>query len=218
MIYMIKCALFDLDGTLVDTAADLGKATAWVLEKLGRKAKWTDKDYRAFVGNGARLLLDRAFEHSLSESELDNALELFKSKYNEILLDNAVIYDGINDALDYLKSKGIKLAVVTNKPHQSAVLMVESLFGKDYFDFIVGAVEDKPKKPDPYSANLALEKFCCKGSEAIFFGDSDVDVNTAKNIGAEAVACSWGFRSFESLFAAGPSVIIDKPSYISKLV
>lgn len=218
MIYMIKCALFDLDGTLADTSADLGRATAWVLEKLGRKAKWSDKDYRAFVGNGARLLLDRAFEHSLSESELDDALELFKVKYNEILLDNAVVYDGIKDALDYLKSKGIKLAVVTNKPHDSAVLMVESLFGRDYFDFVVGAVEDKPKKPDPYSANLALEKLGCNGSEAIFFGDSDVDIHTAKNVGAEAVACSWGFRSFESLFAAGPSVIIDEPSYISKLV
>ena len=215
---MIKCALFDLDGTLADTSVDLGRATAWVLKQFGREAKWTDKDYRTFVGNGARLLLDRAFEHSLSELELDNALELFKVKYNEILLDNAVVYDGIKEALECLKSKGIKLAVVTNKPQQSAVLMVESLFGKDYFDFIVGAVEDKPKKPDPYSANLALEKLGCKGSEAIFFGDSDVDVYTAKNIGAEAVACSWGFRSFESLFAAGPSVIIDKPSYISKLV
>lgn len=218
MIYMIKCALFDLDGTLADTAVDLGRATARVLEQFGRAAKWTDKDYRSFVGNGARLLLDRAFEHSLSASELDEALGLFKAIYNEILLDNAVLYDGIKEALEHLKSKGIKLAVVTNKPHQSAVLMVESLFGKNYFDFIIGAVEDKPKKPDPYSANLALEYLGCKGSEAIFFGDSDVDVHTAKNIGAEAVACSWGFRSFESLFAAGPSVIIDNPSYITKLV
>lgn len=218
MICMIKCALFDLDGTLVDSAKDLGRATAWVLEQLGREPKWQDSDYRAFVGNGARLLLDRAFEHSLSETELDEALELFKIRYNEILLDNAIVYDGIKDALDSLKSKNIKLAVVTNKPHQSAVLMVESLFGKNYFDFIIGAVEDKPKKPDPYAGKLALEKLGCKGSEAVFFGDSDVDVYTAKNIGAEAVACSWGFRSFENLFAAGPSVIIDNPSYISKLV
>lgn len=218
MICMIKCALFDLDGTLVDTAKDLGRATAWVLEQLGREPKWKDSDYRAFVGNGARLLLDRAFEHSLSESELDEALELFKVRYNEILLDNAVVYDGIKDALDFLKSKNIKLAVVTNKPHQSAVLMVESLFGKNYFDFIIGAVEDKPKKPDPYAGKLALERLGCKGSEAVFFGDSDVDVYTAKNLGAEAVACSWGFRSFENLFAAGPSVIIDNPGYISKLV
>lgn len=217
MIYMIKCALFDLDGTLVNTVVDLGRATAFVMEQYGLEPKWSEDDYRAFVGNGARLLIDRAFEHKLSDSELDRALEIFKLKYNEILLDNAFVYDGIKEALDKLKEQGIKIAVVTNKPHQSAVLMVESLFGKGYFDFIIGAVEDKPKKPDPYSANIALEKLGCKGSEAMFFGDSDVDVYTAKNAGAEPIACSWGFRSFESLMSASPSVIIDNPSYIPKL-
>lgn len=217
MIYMIKCALFDLDGTLVNTVVDLGRATAFVMEQYGLEPKWSEDDYRAFVGNGARLLIDRAFEHKLSDSDLDRALEIFKLKYNEILLDNAFVYDGIKEALDKLKEQGIKIAVVTNKPHQSAVLMVESLFGKGYFDFIIGAVEDKPKKPDPYSAKLVLEKFGCKGSEAMFFGDSDVDVYTAKNAGAEPIACSWGFRSFESLMSASPSVIIDNPSYIPKL-
>ena len=147
---MIKCALFDLDGTLVDTAEDLGRATAYVLEQFGVVPKWTDADYRKFVGNGARILLDRAFEHKLNDSELDRALDMFKKKYNEILTDNAYIYDGIKDALDAIKSKGIKLAVVTNKPHQSAVIMLDKLFGSNYFDLIIGAQEDKPKKPDPY--------------------------------------------------------------------
>lgn len=217
MICMIKCAIFDLDGTLVDSAEDLGRATAWVLEQHGIHAKWTMDDYRAFVGNGARKLLDRAFEHKLDEKELDRALEMFKEKYNQILLDNACLYDGIKEQLDALKEKGIKLAVVSNKPHTSTMLMVESLFGKGYFDFIAGAREDKPKKPDPYFVNLALESLGCQPQEAIYFGDSDVDVYTAKNAGIEAVAVSWGFRSFESLLAASPSVIIDKPSYISKL-
>ena len=214
---MIKCALFDLDGTLVDTSIDLGRATAYVLEQFGIEPKWSDSDYRAFVGNGARKLIDRAFEHSLNDDELDKALEIFKQKYNVILNDNAYIYDGIKEALDELKKKGIKLAVVTNKPHQSAVIMIEALFGKNYFDFIIGAQEDKPKKPNPYSANKALEKLSCKGDEAIYFGDSNVDVLTAKNCGAEPIACSWGFRSFESLLAASPSAIIDKPEYIPKL-
>lgn len=214
---MIKCALFDLDGTLVDSSIDLCRATAYVLEQYGITPKWSDSDYISFVGNGARKLLDRAFEHKLSDEELDKALELFKSKYNVILNDNAYIYDGMKEALDELKSKGIKLAVVTNKPHKSAVIMVEALFGKGYFDYIIGATEDKPKKPDPYSANKALDFLGFKASEAIYIGDSDVDVKTANNCGAEAVACSWGFRSFESLLAASPSVIIDDPSYIPKL-
>lgn len=214
---MIKCALFDLDGTLVNTADDLGRATAYVLEVYGVEPKWTKDDYRAFVGNGAKKLLDRAFEHKLSDDELNKALEVFKEKYNEILLDNAYVYDGIKDALDFLRKKGIKLAVVTNKPHICAVKMVEALFGKGYFDVIIGATEDVAKKPDPYTANLALKRLGCSPEEAIFFGDSDVDIYTARNAGIEGVGCSWGFRSFECLFSASPSVIIDSADYIPKL-
>ncbi|MCM1115424.1 MAG: HAD-IIIA family hydrolase [Clostridium sp.] len=214
---MIKCALFDLDGTLVNTSIDLGRAADYVLRQKGVISKWTEKDYLSFVGNGARVLLDKAFEHTLNDKELDDALELFKTKYNEILIDNAYIYDGMLDVLNEMKAMGIKLAVVTNKPHSSAVLMVERLFGKDYFDYIIGAFEDKPKKPDPYSANMALEKLDCKPAEAIFVGDSDIDVYTAQNAGIEAVACSWGFRSFACLLSVSPSVIIDSPEYILKL-
>lgn len=217
MICMIKAGIFDLDGTLVNTAEDLGRATAYVLESYGIEPKWTKADYIAFVGNGAEKLLDRAFEHKLSDEELDKALVRFKEKYNEILLDNAYVYDGIKQALDNLKEKGIKLAVVTNKPHQSAVIMVETLFGKDCFDVIIGAKENAAKKPDPYTTNLALKKLSCTPDEAIFFGDSDVDIYTAKNAGVESVGCSWGFRSFECLFSASPSVLIDSPDYIPKL-
>ncbi len=208
------CALFDLDGTLADTSIDLGRATAFVLEQYGAEPKWTDSDYRAFVGNGAKKLLDRAFEHRLSDSELGRALELFKVRYNEILTDNAYIYDGMKDALDYLKSRGFSLAVVTNKPHASAVIMIEKLFGSDYFECIAGATEDKPKKPDPYSANLALSKIGKTANEAVYFGDSDVDVFTAKNAGMPCIACSWGFRPYDTLVSALPEAIINNPRQI----
>lgn len=217
MIYMIKCALFDLDGTLIDTLIDLGRAVDYCLEQYGYDKKWTSEDYKRFVGNGAKKLLERAFENKLTDKELDNAYEMFKEKYNQILLDHSKPYNKIPEALDALKKQGIKLAVVTNKPHASAVLMVEAVFGKGYFDAIVGAMDHAPKKPDPYSANKALSILGCKASEAIYFGDSDVDVYTAKNAGIEAVACSWGFRSFECLMSAGPSVIIDSADYIPKL-
>ncbi|MGN1328445.1 MAG: HAD family hydrolase [Eubacterium sp.] len=214
---MIKCAIFDLDGTLVDTSQDLGRATAYVLEQFDREAKWTDADYRRFVGNGAKKLLERAFENTLSDEQLDKALDMFKVKYNDILIDNAYVYDGIKEALDAVKQRGVKLAVVTNKPHKSAVKMVEALFGKGYFELITGAHESVAKKPDPFTTNETLKKLGVKPSEAIFFGDSDVDVLTAKNAGVEAVGCSWGFRSFECLLSAAPSAIIDEPKYISKL-
>lgn len=214
---MIKCAIFDLDGTLVNTLSDLGRATAYVLKAFGTEPKWTDDDYRAFVGNGAKKLLERAFEHKLTDEQLNKALDIFKAKYNEILIDNAYVYDGIKDSLDKLKDKGIKLAVVTNKPHFSALKMVESLFGKDYFDIIIGAEENVAKKPDPFTTNLVLKRLGLLPQEALFFGDSDVDIYTAKNAGLKSVGCSWGFRSRECLLFASPSLIIDSAYSIAKL-
>lgn len=206
-----------MDGTLVDTSEDLGRATEFVLKSYGREPKWTKNDYISFVGNGAVKLIDRAFEHQLSDEELEKAFELFKSEYNKILIDNAYIYEGIKHELDIIKSKGTRLAVVTNKPHKSAVIMVDSLFGEGYFDIIIGAKEDKPKKPDPYSALMVLSYFNAKPDEALFFGDSDVDINTARNSEIKSVACSWGFRSRESLINASPDMLIDTPENISKL-
>lgn len=214
---MIKCAVFDLDGTLADTSVDLGRATELLMKSYGKSPEWTDDDYRGFVGDGAKKLIDRAFEHTLSDSELDEALEKFKVIYNSILTDNAYIYNGVGTSLDRLKQREIKIAVVTNKPHSSAVIMLNELFGEGYFDFVAGAREDKPKKPDPYFTLKALEALECTSDEGIFFGDSDVDVFTAQNAGMKSVACLWGFRSRKVLEKANPWRIIDNPSDILKV-
>lgn len=217
MNFMIKCAIFDLDGTLVDTIDDLAGACNILLKKYNHPADWTLVDYKSFVGNGAKNLVQRAFANSLAEDDLQKKYEEFKLIYNEIKLDNAHAYDGIVEQLDLLKSKGIKIAVLTNKPNDAAVSMVEHIFGKNYFDTIVGCIDGVPVKPDPTSTYSVLKTLNCTTDEAIFFGDSEVDIRTAKNVGMEAVGCSWGFRSFEQLFAEHPSVIIDEPKYISKL-
>lgn len=219
MIYMskTKCALFDLDGTLVNTIDDLGGACEILIKKYNFDAHWTKEDYLNFVGNGAKKLVERAFNETLDEKTLNERYEEFKPLYDKIKLDHAHAYDGIKEQLDILKGMGIKLCVVTNKPNVAAVGMVEHIFGKNYFDCIIGCIDGIPTKPDPTSTFNALKKVGCKPSEAIFFGDSEVDMRTAKNAGIEAVGCSWGFRSFEILFAEHPSVIIDEPKYISKL-
>lgn len=214
---MIKCAVFDLDGTLVNTIDDLAGACEILIKKYNFDAKWTMDDYRNFVGNGAKKLVDRAFNFTLDEQTLTQRYEEFKVIYNKIKLDHAHTYDGIKEQLDILKEKGIALAVVTNKPNVAAVSMVEYIFGKNYFDVIIGCVDGVPTKPNPQTTNMALEKMGCTPKEAIFFGDSEVDMQTAKNAGIEAIGCSWGFRSFSVLFAENPSAIIDSPSYISKL-
>lgn len=213
----IKCAIFDLDGTLINTIDDLGGACNQLIKKYGYDASWSEDDYKRFVGNGAKKLVYRAFGETLDEETLNARYEEFKVLYNEIKLNNAHAYDGIKEQLEILKQKGIKLCVVTNKPDVAAKGMVEHIFGKDYFDFVIGCVDGVPTKPNPETTNIALEKVGCTADEAIFFGDSEVDVRTAKNAGIECVACSWGFRSFGVLFNEHPSVIIDEPSYISKL-
>ena len=106
---MIKACIFDLDGTLVNSIDDLGLATDYVLKQYGKEPKWTTDDYRLFVGNGAKKLVERAFEHKLSPAELEKAYEMFKEKYNEILLDHAHLYDGIKEQLDILKQKAESL-------------------------------------------------------------------------------------------------------------
>lgn len=214
----IKCALFDLDGTLVNTIDDLAGASNLLLEKYHFEKKWNIEDYTRFVGNGAKNLVMRAFDNTLDDETLNARYEEFKPLYDSMKLNNAHAYDGIKEQLDILKQRGIKLCVVTNKPNVAAVGMVEHIFGKDFFDVIIGCVDGVPVKPDPTTTLKALKMVGCKPFEAIFFGDSEVDVRTAKNANIEAVGCSWGFRSFETLFAENPSIIIDDPRYISKLV
>ena len=200
----IKCAVFDLDGTLINTITDLGNACDNLIRKYGFCASWDENDYKRFVGNGNRKLVERAFKHTLSEAQLDERLKEFLEYYTEHSLDNTKPYDGIKEQLEILKGKGIKLAVVTNKTESAAVSILNSFFGENMFDIIVGQREGVPLKPAPDGVYIAL-------------GDSNVDMRTAKNAGIEAVAVTWGFRTFEELFAEEPDIIIDEPKYISKL-
>ena len=213
----IKCAVFDLDGTLVNTIDDLAGACETLLKKYNFGKSWSIEDYTKFVGNGAKKLVKRAFDNTLDEETLNARYEEFKPLYDSMKLNNAHAYDGICEQLNILKQKGIKLCVVTNKPNVAARGMVEHIFGKDLFDYIIGCVDGVPVKPDPTTTLRAIKSVGCKPSETIFFGDSEVDMRTAKNADIEAVGCSWGYRSFETLFAEHPSIIIDDPKYISKL-
>ena len=129
----IKCAVFDLDGTLVNTIDDLANACNILMEKYGYDAKWSIDDYKRFVGNGAKKLVERAFGNTLDENTLDERYREFKIVYDRIKLDNAHAYDGIKEQLDIIKAMGVKLCVVTNKPDVAAHGMVEHIFGKDYF-------------------------------------------------------------------------------------
>lgn len=212
-----KCIIFDLDGTLVNTIDDLGLACDYLLKQKGITPEWTVEDYKSFVGNGAKLLVERAFEGRLSSCELEEQYGLFKKKYNEIKMEHAHAYEGMKEIVSVLKNAGLKLVVCTNKPDLAAKGMVEDIFGKGVFDVIQGALDDKPKKPDPAVAKEILNDLGIKPKECIWIGDSDVDIKAAHNLGCRSVAVTWGFRSFESLFACCPTLIIDSPKDILKI-
>ena len=214
----IKCAVFDLDGTLINTITDLGNACDFLIMKYGFCAHWDEDDYKRFVGNGMKKLVERAFKHTLSEGVLNSRLEEFKEYYNEHYLDNTAAYEGVKEQIMLLKEKGIKTAVVTNKAEESAAFIIESLFGKGTFDVIVGQREGLPVKPAPDGVFIALKEMGCTAEEAIYFGDSNVDMQTAKNANIKSVGVTWGYRSKEELIEEGADIIIDNVSEMSKLV
>ncbi len=215
--YKFKCAVFDLDGTLINTIDDLAEACNILLRQNGVEPNWSIDDYKRFVGNGARLLVKRAFDNKLSESELDEQYERFKPIYDKIKLDNAFAYDGIPEVIADLKANGVKLAVCTNKPDFAAKGMVSALFGDNTFDAVHGALDALPKKPDPTVPKAMLDELGLSPSETVWIGDSDVDIQSARNLGCTSVAVSWGFRSRESLVAAAPDYLLDSPKEILKI-
>ena len=216
-IRQAKCIIFDLDGTLVNTIDDLAGACDYLLKEQEIEPEWTLNDYKRFVGNGAKLLVSRAFDGRLSDTELEEQYEKFKAKYNEIKLDNAYAYDGMLEIVSALKAAGYKLAVCTNKPNVSAVEMVEAVYGKNVFDYILGAVDSVPKKPDPAMAQMIISKLNVNADDCVWIGDSSVDIESARNIGCKSIAVTWGFRSYESLLLAEPNLVVDVPKDFLKI-
>ena len=214
----IKTIIFDLDGTLINTIDDLAEACNRVLKEYGRDYRWTEADYKRFVGNGIKKLVERAFNHTLSEEELETAYKKASSIYSEIKLDNCYIYDGMKEQLNFLKERGLKLAVVTNKPDNAAKEMVTHLFGENTFDLITGAIDGVPHKPAPNSTLNTLKALGCTPEEALYIGDSNVDMQTARNAKIKSIGVLWGFRSKQELEKEEPSFIIEKPEEILKII
>lgn len=212
-----QCIIFDLDGTLVNTIDDLGLACDYLLEKHGKALKWTVADYKNFVGNGAKLLVKRAFENKLSDSELDSIYEEFKVKYNEIKLDHAHVYPGMEKVVKKLKDAGIILVVCTNKPDLAAKGMINSLFPENVFDVVQGALDNKPKKPDPLVPLEILDSLSIKPENTVWIGDSNVDIESARNLGCLGIGVTWGFRPADNLISAGADIILNKPEDILKI-
>lgn len=212
----LKAVIFDLDGTILDTLEDLKNSVNFALSKNGLPVRTID-EIRTFVGNGIRLLMERAVPENTDSSVVDRCFEDFKAHYKEHSADNTKPYEGIIALLDELKSKGVKLAVVSNKADFAVQTLVEKYF-QGLFDFAVGEREGIRRKPCPDSVNEAIKVLDASPDEVVYVGDSEVDIETSRNAGVNCVAVTWGFRDKCVLESLSPEYIIDKPSQLMVLI
>lgn len=207
---------FDLDGTLVDTLEDLAHATEEVLfrNRLGRMdgvPVYPLDAYRQFVGSGARKLIERAVGEFAGKELVDQLLKEFLVTYDRDCLMYTHPYDGIPELLEALRSRGMKLLVVTNKPEPQAKKIVHKYFGDDVFACVYGGVEGRKVKPDPGTLLAALKEVGSVPDKALYMGDSDVDVFTAHNAGLVCAGAAWGFRGEEELVKSGADILLRHP-------
>lgn len=212
---MKKGCIFDLDGTLVDSLMDLALSANEVL----RNHQLPEHDisqYNHFVGNGVKKLMERALgdEHL---DILDECLKEFQDIYSKRYLDHTCPYEGIVELIETLYQQGIKLAVVTNKPHHMAIQIVEHLFPHKFIS-IFGQQDAYPIKPNPESVYFALMAMKLGRQECFFIGDSDVDIETGYHADMETIGVSWGFRGRDELETAGADYVVDNAMEIWRIV
>jgi phosphoglycolate phosphatase len=206
-----KGVLFDLDGTLLDTLADLSDAMNRVLQQMGFPPH-SKEAYRRFVGNGASMLVKRALPENRRDDELIcSCLDAFLREYGEKWMVRTRPYKGVPAMLDALTNSGLKMAVLSNKRDEITKMSVRELLSKWTFDAVVGQREDVPLKPDPMAALEIAEHLHIPPEEFAYLGDSAVDMETAIAAGMFPVGALWGFRSGDELLAGGAKVLISEP-------
>lgn len=200
-----KAIIFDLDGTLLDTLDDLTDCVNYVLGKHGYKLR--DRlEIRRFLGNGARYLIDCSLGGALEGDAFECFLEEYKAYYEKNSGIKTAPYENIVDLLGRLREKGFKLAVVSNKPDGAARYLCDLHFPK-LIDFVIGDRADIRRKPAPDPVLLAMRELGC--DDAIYVGDSEVDIQTAKNANVPCVSVAWGFRDRDELIASGADYLAD---------
>lgn len=204
-----KAVIFDLDGTLLDTLQDLANAVNAALEVNGLPTRTVD-EVRRFVGNGVRNLMIRAIPQGEAYPEFEKVLADFRAHYALHCKDETKPYEGILELLSTLKQQGVKMAIVSNKLDSAVKVLAEDYF-KGYFGAAIGDLEGVEKKPAPDMVYKALEELGVSREDAIYVGDSDVDIMTAMNAGMPCVSVTWGFRDRDFLMFHGASQFAEHP-------
>ena len=211
-----RAAVFDLDGTLLNTLADLADSGNELLASYGM-APHPEPAFRYFVGNGSRKLMERILPGK-SPEQIDEALGRYKAIYEKHLTAKTTPYAGISETLSALKARGVRMAVCTNKHISAAEALIRKYFPADTFDTFEGDRPGVPRKPDPAHVRIVLEKMGVRPEETVYLGDSGVDMQTAVNAGALPVGVLWGFREKDELMENGAQILLSKPSELLEKV
>lgn len=215
---MYKCCIFDLDGTLLDTVHALTKTMNLTLAEFGLEPV-TEEETKLFVGDGYRNFVIRAFgSRGAGEQTIGLACPVYVRFFQENCLYRVDAYDGIRELLARLKERQIRLAVVSNKGQAQAAENIEYVFGKGYFDLVLGEREGIPRKPDPAGPLYAARTLGASPAECLYLGDTNTDMRTGIAAGMDTVGVTWGFRSREELAAFHPRYLASHPLDILRIM
>ena len=209
---MYKNYIFDLDGTLLNTLADLASSTNYALRQYGMPEHSVD-DVRRFVGNGVGKLIERAIPDGLANPQYEDVLATFRKHYLIHSLDTTSPYPGIEELLHTLRSMGCNVAVVSNKFYNATVEFCQHFFA-DTVEVAIGEREDIRRKPAPDTVFEAMRQLGVTTEDTVYVGDSDVDVATARNSGIPCISVLWGFRDRDFLVEHGATTFVNTPEEI----
>lgn len=216
---MITLCIFDLDGTLAQTLESMALAANRVLRELGLPSQRADA-FRYFAGDGAKELCKRCLRSAgdVEQVHYEEMYKRYREYFSETCMYHVEPYPGILELLNQLKKEGIHISVLSNKPHNQAVDVVEQLFGREFFDAVQGQMEGIPRKPSPIGANHLAEMFHAKKEECLYIGDTATDMETGNAAGMTTVGVLWGFRDRKELEESHAAFIVEKPKEIWNMI
>lgn len=212
----MKLAVFDLDGTLINSMADIADATNHAMRTLGFPT-YPLEAFNMMIGDGLKNLIERALPNDKQEY-YEQALSLYKDYYNKHYTVKTYVYDGIRELLDTLSENGVTLAVASNKTHEFTESIVKYYFGDNLFSVVYGKSDGRPVKPDPAILFAVMDKLGAKPQETFMIGDTSMDINTGKNAETKTIGCLWGFRTLQELSDAKADFIAQNPSDILEFI
>lgn len=215
----MKACIFDLDGTLTNTLESMTYSVNLTLEEMGL-SKITKDQCRLFVGNGARVLMEKSLKAAgdTDASRIEEGMEIYGRIFDQNCTYHVTPYEGILEMLKALKDKGIQLAVLSNKPDRQTVKVVKAIFGEELFDYAQGQKEGIRRKPEPDGVWYLMEQMHVSKEECLYIGDSEVDAATGRNAGLKTIGVLWGFRDRKTLETAGADDLIDRPDELLQFV